>query len=298
MSKEIAIVVPTFNRVSLLQQLLLAIKGQKFDLQNIELFVVDDGSTDGTREFLNEFYAENSSWFNFETQANKGPAAARNIGIKNTSAPIILFTDDDCLPNPNWIYEVIEFLKLNPYLAGCGGKVIRKNNSIISRYIDRLGFMNHPVKEGFALYLVTANAAYRRNTLESVNGFSEEIAWPGGEDPDLSYRIIAKGGTLGVCKSAIVQHEHRDTILGIYGTFFNYGRGKAVNDTKSATATSIFTDIRYMIMKGISTAYRGTDTLIVDRLTDLSMGFVRAFSLCHGYWTQICRNEINKRRNV
>jgi glycosyltransferase involved in cell wall biosynthesis len=93
----ISAVVPTFNRIATLRQTLTALAAQ--DYPDYEIIVVDDGSSDGTGDVVTrEFPA-----VRYVRQPNRGPAAARNVGIRAALGDIVAFTDDDCLPPVDWL---------------------------------------------------------------------------------------------------------------------------------------------------------------------------------------------------
>ena len=98
-----SVVIPTFNRKESLRRTLDALARQSLSADAFEVIVVSDGSADGTEQLLSD-YAENGSlrlrWF---SQPNRGPAAARNLGIEKAEAQIIVFTDDDVEPVPEFL---------------------------------------------------------------------------------------------------------------------------------------------------------------------------------------------------
>ncbi|HET9959782.1 MAG TPA: glycosyltransferase [Polyangiaceae bacterium] len=103
MPKQLSIVIPTYNRRERLGRVLRALSEQTVDLSSFEAVVVDDGSKDGTSEWLKE------QSFGFEvqvlSQTNRGPAEARNAGIDAAQGELVLFLDDDVVPEPQLIEE-------------------------------------------------------------------------------------------------------------------------------------------------------------------------------------------------
>ena len=92
---EVSIVIAAYNAAGTLREVLDACRLQDLP-RRWETIVVDDGSTDGTRALAERAGARVLS------QANRGPAAARNFGWRSAAAPIILFTDSDCVPRTDW----------------------------------------------------------------------------------------------------------------------------------------------------------------------------------------------------
>jgi GT2 family glycosyltransferase len=224
----ISVVLPTYNRVEDLRRCLTALESQTPGAGPFDVIVIDDGSTDGTLLLLKEMQAHSRLRLRFMSQANRGPAAARNRGIGESSSPLIAFTDDDCIPEPDWLERLLAALPADARCAGIGGRVMRQNDSRIGRFIDLIGTLNPPLSEGKALYLVTANALYRRSCLLEVKGFDEQFAWPGGEDQDISDRLRDRGYYHAFTDTAVIHHKHRDTLSGLFRTHRHYGRGDRI----------------------------------------------------------------------
>ena len=90
-----SIIVATYNRANSLNKVLEAMQNQDFS-GTYEIIVVDDGSIDNTPTVASRYPVR------FLSQEHKGPAAARNLGIKKSQYPIIVVMDDDCLPEQQW----------------------------------------------------------------------------------------------------------------------------------------------------------------------------------------------------
>lgn len=223
-TRSVTVVIPTYNRRLLLKQCLDAIARQTYPVSLFDVIVVDDGSKDGTEDFIREYSKDLKINFTFFKQQNSGPAAARNRGIQHAKGEIIAFTDDDCIPADNWIEEGVK-LFVDPFIGGVGGGIRQVGNGITSEFIEFHRIWQVPIIEGKANYLITANAFYRRDILVSVGGFEEGIKNPGGEDPDISMKIRECGYVLKVNENSIVYHAHKESLKGFYKTFYNYGRG-------------------------------------------------------------------------
>src|SRR5581483_2355937 len=102
---KVSVIIPTYNRVERLKQVLAAFAGQNFPLDQFEVIVVSDGSSDGTHEYLQAL--ESPLQLSLVIQENQGPAAARNRGIQAARGDLVLFTDDDVVPTPRLIAEHI-----------------------------------------------------------------------------------------------------------------------------------------------------------------------------------------------
>jgi len=101
---HISAIVATYNRLNLLKLCLRALERQTF--KNFEVIVVDDGSNDGTEDFMKDFLLNTSLRCIYCWQEDKGYrlAAARNIGIKFSNGHFLVFLDADMIANPNLLY--------------------------------------------------------------------------------------------------------------------------------------------------------------------------------------------------
>jgi glycosyltransferase involved in cell wall biosynthesis len=224
---RVSVVVPTHNRKSDLEVCLEALFRQTYPADQFEILVADDGSSDGTQGLVERYSSRPGPSIRWLGEPRKGPSAARNRGIRNAEGEWIAMTDDDCLPEPDWLRYLCDAMEAHREWVGCGGRIIRRNDSPISRFIDDCRAMDHATYKGEVFYLVTANAIYRKSVLDEVGGFEESIDWPGGEDPDLSHRIKENGYHMGIETRAVIRHKHRDTLSGLYRMFKNHGRGDA-----------------------------------------------------------------------
>ncbi len=104
----VSVIIPTYNRGWCLSEAIDSVLAQ--DFQDYELIVVDDGSTDNTREILNGYEHE----IIVLQQANKGVSAARNRGIAEAGGQLIAFLDSDDVWLPRKLSRQVDFFKLNP----------------------------------------------------------------------------------------------------------------------------------------------------------------------------------------
>jgi len=197
-----SIVVATYNRKDKLKKCLNALENQTYPKEDYEIIIVDDGSTDGTYEFLKEKQKEIKNLRIFR-QNNKGPAAARNLGVKNAKGEIIFFTDDDVIVPNNWIEEFLKVFEKYPEVVAVGGyieaseEMIKKNifakyESYMSRLVYNMP--NELYVGGFETFgVVTCNAAYKKKVIEEVGYFDETFPVAAGEDADLKLRVALKG---------------------------------------------------------------------------------------------------------
>lgn len=179
----VSVVMATYNRKELLRdQLTSLLFEQTLDEDLYEVIVVDDGSTDGTREFLARLQHPNliKIW-----SKNSGPAVARNKGIKEAKGEYVAFTDDDCVVEADWVASVIAYFE-NDELVGFHGQTYTdtKKRSPLTHQIQCNAWNNAAP---------TCNAAYRRLTLIDLDGFDEQFPYAHNEDADLAWRAMELG---------------------------------------------------------------------------------------------------------
>jgi len=195
-----SVVVPTCNRKATLRQTLAALATQ--DYADYEIIVVDDGSTDGTQKMVGAEFPQ----VRYFRQANRGPAAARNVGIRQATGDIIAFTDDDCVPPPDWLTRLADGYKRYPHVVGVGGYLeasdgVLKDN-ILARYERHIARSLYCV--GDTEYVGhfecpaggTNNLSYHRSILEQIGGFDDTFPYAAGEDADLKWRICQTNAQL------------------------------------------------------------------------------------------------------
>ena len=224
---EITIVVPVWNGEKTIRQCVLALLGQSTPAS--EIIVIDDGSTDGTGAILREF----GERVRVVSQPNRGPAAARNAGIRAARGELIAFTDSDCFPDQDWLASLQEGFRLpGPVPTGGVGGIVRgiggAGQTLTGEYVDLIRLLDpEPDGAGEIPYLITANACFARKMLEEVGLFDEGFRRPGGEEAELGYRIRRAGYHFRLAPAALVWHRHRENLVGLLGTLANYGAGAA-----------------------------------------------------------------------
>jgi glycosyltransferase involved in cell wall biosynthesis len=221
----VSVVIPTYNRKETLKQTLDALFSQSYHKDKYEIIVIDDGSTDGTKEMIDKLINKSSCKIKYIYQSNKGPAVARNKGIKSSEGEIILFTDDDCIPERDWISKHVRWYEKD--VVGVGGLLISKNETLLDKmdyyrykdqYIDRKLVYNPTL-------LGTANCSYKREILEEAGGFDESFSFPGGEDGDLATRVLRIGKTV-IDPNTIVYHLRENNLsMSKIKQWFRNGRG-------------------------------------------------------------------------
>lgn len=231
-----SIVVPTFNRAKLLSEVLTSVLNQTISNLEYEIIVVDDGSNDNTKNIVESFIKkDNTKNLLYVFQSNRGPAAARNVGIKNSSGKIIFFIDDDCKAPINWLENILLGYEKYPEVIGVSGWYDFENNSDIwSKYQTcwakrRFGnVLNFEKIYNTAIGSPcgnTANTSYKKDILTKVGGFDEAFGSPGFEDWDLKKRIHDRGYLMLFLPNNVT-HIRSLNIIEIFTRFLNFGKSR------------------------------------------------------------------------
>ncbi|MCX7964966.1 MAG: glycosyltransferase [Candidatus Sumerlaea chitinivorans] len=223
---QVSVVVPVLNAAENLPTLLGALQQQTFPCDRWELIVVDNGSTDGSREILSE-WARRWECMRVLDEKRRGPSAARNAGVRAARARILAFIDSDCVPAPAWLEELVRELDDRTVWAVGGLLVSAAPVSLTEAFAARQAILNQedffkelPYKPPF---LLTANFAVRRAVFDRVGYFDEALRV--GEDADFCWRILKAGGKLALAHRAIAAHRHRSNIRSFARQMFLYGIG-------------------------------------------------------------------------
>lgn len=179
----VSVIIPTYNRGWIIREAIDSVLTQ--DYRDFELIVIDDGSTDNTREILNAYRGS----IKFFHQVNKGVSAARNRGISEASGDLIAFLDSDDLWLGEKLSVQVEFFTKTQEALICQTEEIWIRDGIRvnpkKRHKKPSGFIFEP---SLALCLVSPSAVMmKRSLLEAMGGFDETL--PACEDYDLWLRI-------------------------------------------------------------------------------------------------------------
>lgn len=204
---NVSVVIPTYRRPELLIRCLNSLENQAFEKNQYEVIVVSDGPDPATKAAILSLSSQSIKFF--QLPEKKGPAAARNCGWKNSVGDLILFTDDDCLPDENWISNFWNAFLQRPYReASFTGRTIVPIPRIPTDYELNI---SHLATAEF----ITANCACTRATLINTNGFDEAFTMAWREDSDFQFRLWEKSIPLFHVDEAVVTHPVRKAKWGV-----------------------------------------------------------------------------------
>lgn len=201
-----SVVIPTYNRKPILEKCLLALEHQKIDdlVKGYEVIVVDDGSTDGTLEWI-EANLDRVPHVRTFSQSHQGPAAARNLGVELAKGDTIIFIDSDLV--------VTDIFLQSHAIALTEAMKERDDVFTYGRVINTCNFDN-PTSEPYkitdfsAAYFATGNVAIGRHWLIKAGLFDTSFQEYGWEDLELGVRLKKLGLKLIKCPDAVGYHWH------------------------------------------------------------------------------------------
>ncbi|MBX0328837.1 glycosyltransferase [Oscillochloris sp. ZM17-4] len=189
---NVSIVIPTYNRIARLKQVIAAIEQQTYPLDKVEVIIVSDGSTDGTHEYLANIQTPLN--LRFVPQENAGPAAARNNGFRNAHSEYVLFIDDDVVPSQQLVTEHMRWHARRPNLVVLGPMLnppdfthtpwVAWEQAMLEK---QYAAMRRGDWEATARQFYTGNTSLPRQVLIESGGFDERFRR--AEDIELAYRL-------------------------------------------------------------------------------------------------------------
>jgi GT2 family glycosyltransferase len=230
----ITVIIPTYNRKEILQKALHAYKDQTLPQDRFEIIVVDDGSTDGTKDVVSEFEKTLAN-VRYLHQSHGGPAKARNLGIEKASSGLILFTGDDCIPDKNLLLEHLRLHEGGNAIAVLGHVDWHPDLEVtpFMSYINVDTQFSYPkIKETPEnvpfCYFYTSNISIPRKCFESAGIFDTDFTEAVWEDVDLGYRIWKSGVRIVYNPKAITYHYHTVNIEDYIRRQIRAGRAAAI----------------------------------------------------------------------
>jgi glycosyltransferase involved in cell wall biosynthesis len=216
MMGALTVVIPTYNRADVLKLALQAYGKQSAPELIRELIVVDDGSTDHTDAVVNESQANCPFPVRYLKQTNRGPAAARNVGIRESRSELILFTDSDIVPAPTLVSQHVKWHKRHPEQStGILGYVTWaadvKPTPFMRWYGEEgplFGFRNFRHGRDVRWFdFAACNVSLKADFLKEKGLFDEEFKRAAYEDTELGYRLGSSGLRLLYNARAVAYHH-------------------------------------------------------------------------------------------
>lgn len=223
----VSIIIINYNGKLYLEQCLESVF--QTDYPNYEVIVVDNGSNDGSVEYVRELCDRGKERLRLiENHENCGPSFARNEGMKDTKGAYIAFLDNDTKPDRLWLKEAIPVLESDCSIGACQCKLLLDSSDsvidCVGEYLGQNGFLVHVVISGeekdigqydhigeiFAAK--SAGMIARKSVLDKIGGFDEDY-FIYVEETDLCWRIWLQGHKVVLAPHSIVYHKFGTTSI-------------------------------------------------------------------------------------
>lgn len=237
--KKISVIIPTYNRSFLLSVTLESLRNQTMPFEDFEVIIADDGSSDNTREILEEYYRWLDIKYYYQEDKGFRVAKARNMGIDNAESEICIFVDSGVYLEKNALEEHIRLhseenwdvvignvygfsskqdyrFSLREKIQSIGISSTLRECISTNSYIDTR--ILHYEKYGGDIsalpapwvFFWTCHVSVRTDLIRKVGGFDEAFTSWGAEDLEFGYRLFCQGASFHFGKEAISMHFPHD----------------------------------------------------------------------------------------
>ncbi len=190
----------------------------------LELILVDDGSSDGSPLLLRELAATDPRAQFASTGRHRGIASARNVGLARAHGTYLAFLDNDAVPALDWLAILVERLEADPTIGACASRVmfhdkpdiVNSLGSVLNRLCHGMNVGMHEMDEFLAvplelMYATGNGMIMRREAWQAAGPFDEGFRFWGHDDSDMGVRVRAAGYRIVPEPRAVVRHLHSYT---------------------------------------------------------------------------------------
>lgn len=224
MLKKVTVIIPNYNGLTFMEPCFRALDAQKE--QNFEVLVVDNGSTDGSVEWLKAHHIP--SVF---LKENTGFPGAVNVGIRRAVTPYVILLNNDTEPEPDYVGELVRMMERSPKVFSASSRMLQLyHRDLMDDAGDMYSLLGWAYQRGVGqscrgyrrprrVFAACAGAAiYRREVFEEI-GYFDEAHFAYLEDIDVGYRARIYGYDNVYCPTAEVYHVGSGTSGSKYNSF-------------------------------------------------------------------------------
>ena len=285
MEEKICVIIPARGRAEKIERCIRSILEVRYP--KTEIIIVDDGLGGDPLRLLDNF----KDRIKIFKSGLKGPSYARNLAAKNTDAPLLAFTDSDCIVDREWLTELTKGLQEYPDAVSCGGaqKIPDDASAFEKRvylFMKNVGFVTDYMRGSGGEEVIevnhnaSCNVMYKREAFLKENGFMEGL-WP-GEDVEFDYRLRKKGYRIVFNPKAIVYHYRPDDIKKFSDMMYRYGKVQALLVKKYGffrkihlVPLSFFLLLSLLVLACLRIEFFGIAVLVPAILIALAFDFIR-----------------------
>lgn len=236
----VSIIVPVFNGQKVVAACIESLRAQDYPKEGYEIIIVDNGSTDGTREVIErlsgsdarlEGKTENrqprTATLRYIYEEVRGSYKARNTGISHAKGEIMVFTDADCIADKSWLKYGVEAFSDKKMGCVAGGIEGTNPTNYVEKYLNDMNMLSQRESSKFFGYLPfaqTANAFYRKEVFKKIGFFEDR--WQTAGDADFSWRMQKETDLeIRFIDKALVYHRHRSSPQDFFRQVMKNGEG-------------------------------------------------------------------------
>lgn len=264
----LSIIICSYNRASYISDALTSLYGQSSGLDDFEVIIVDNNSTDNTKEVYAQWRQTNTNGqFTFISEMQQGASFARNTGAAIAKGEWVCFMDDDAVATTDYVKNIIKHIQDQPFIVGFGGRIIPKyipaEPKWMSYYVSSLvgNFDYAPTACAFenGKYPLESNMIVKKSVYDQIGGFNVNLPGVvgtlriGGEGKELFYKIIALGHTIYYDPSICVHHVvevKKLTSEYMYRVASGIGRGEKTRTLNISNGAYLMKILEYLLKLG------------------------------------------------
>jgi glycosyltransferase involved in cell wall biosynthesis len=264
----LSIIICSYNRASYISDALTSLYNQSSELDNFEVIIVDNNSTDNTKEVYAIWRQSNTNGqFSFISETKQGASFARNTGAAIAKGEWVCFMDDDAVATPNYVENILKHIQNKPDAVGFGGRIIPKyipsEPKWMSYYVSSLvgNFDYAPIACAFenGKYPLESNMIVKKSVYDQIGGFNVNLPGVvgtlriGGEGKELFYKILALGHIIyydpAICVHHVVEVK-KLTSEYMYRVASGIGRGEKTRTCAISKTAYLMKVLEYFLKLG------------------------------------------------
>lgn len=221
---RVSVIVPAYNGEHDIHETLDCLIAQDYPSDRVEFLIVDNHSRDRTADVIERYARNHDNLFLLREDQIQSSYAARNTGIRHARYDLIAFTDADCLPEPQWLRDLVATFSASEIGLVAGQIEALTPNTLLERFAEHTETLSqkHTLAHAFCPYGQTANLAVRRDIFDRVGLFRPYLTT--GGDADFCWRALRETQTrIELAPTAIVRHRHRSTLEELRKQWYRYG---------------------------------------------------------------------------
>ena len=251
---KISVIICSYNREQYITDAIDSLYHQRLSKQMYEVIVVDNNSTDNTKQAcLNYIQLHPGYNIYYIQENNQGASFARNTGAAFAKAPLLAFMDDDAVADKDFLERIISFYEAHPYVGGLGGRIIPKYipaepkwmSHYVSSLVGNFHYSAHVELFKPGKYPLESNMIVTKKDFDEVGGFNTLLPGVvgtlriGGEGKDFFMKLQGLGKKIYYDPSIRVQHVvevRKLTPEYMYSVASGIGRGERVRMLSNSKA--------------------------------------------------------------